>query len=149
MENRKIRTRFAPSPTGYLHIGSLRTALFEYAYAKTHKGEFVLRIEDTDQKRFVEGATENLIKTLEIFGIKWDEGPVVGGPFSPYIQSERVKSGIYKDFAQSLVKGGRAYYCFCEAKSKEAISLDHARKKIEVRDICRNIPLSEAEKRIK
>src|SRR4030042_5181574 len=109
---KESRTRFAPSPTGYLHVGSLRTALFEYAYAKTHGGQFILRIEDTDRKRFVEGATENLIAVLEKFGIKYDEGPIVGGPYSPYIQSERVKKGIYKKAAEELIKKGNAFYCF-------------------------------------
>src|SRR3972149_8380961 len=102
----KVRTRFAPSPTGYLHIGSLRTALFEFAYAKTYSGDFILRIEDTDRKRFIEGATEKLIDSLKLFGITWDEGPVVNGPYAPYIQSERVKLGIYKDKAQKLIESG-------------------------------------------
>src|SRR3989344_7940762 len=117
----KVRTRFAPSPTGYLHIGSLRAALFEYAYAKTYDGDFILRIEDTDRKRFLEGATEKLIDSLKMFGINWDEGPVSGGPHAPYIQSERVGLGIYKKNAQMLVDAGRAYYCFCKSETKEEI----------------------------
>jgi glutamyl-tRNA synthetase len=149
MDKNKVRTRFAPSPTGYLHVGSLRMALFEYAYAKTYKGKFILRIEDTDRKRFVEGATESLINSLNLFGINWDEGPVVGGPYEPYVQSERIKSGIYKKYADQLVSSGNAYYCFCEAKSKEKIEADHKKKKVELRDVCRNANLEEAKEKIK
>ncbi|OGM11915.1 glutamate--tRNA ligase [Candidatus Woesebacteria bacterium RBG_16_34_12] len=145
---KEIRTRFAPSPTGYLHVGSLRTALFEYAYAKTHGGQFILRIEDTDRKRFVEGATENLIAVLEKFGIKYDEGPIVGGPYSPYIQSERVKKGIYKKAAEELIKKGNAFYCFCESKSKEEIESLHNKKVVELRDPCRNLTNDEAKEKI-
>ncbi|MGB9706573.1 MAG: glutamate--tRNA ligase family protein, partial [Microgenomates group bacterium] len=91
-----VRTRFAPSPTGFLHIGSLRTALYSYAFAKSKKGRFILRIEDTDIKRFVPGAAEKICEALKTFGLNWDEGPGVGGPYGPYIQSERVKLGIYQ-----------------------------------------------------
>ncbi len=143
-----IRTRFAPSPTGYLHVGSLRAALFEYAYGKTYNGEFILRIEDTDRKRYVEGAVEGLIKALHVFGIEWDEGPVVNGPYAPYIQSERIKSGIYKDAAEKLVKEGNAYYCFCDAKDKEEIKKLHNEKKTELRDPCREMDSEESLKRI-
>lgn len=110
-----IKTRFAPSPTGYLHIGGLRTALYCYLFAKSKKGKFVLRIEDTDQERFVEGATENLIKTLNWIGLKYDEGPLLNGTekgtSGPYIQSKR--SEIYKEYVQKLINTGHAYYCFC------------------------------------
>ena len=106
-----ITTRFAPSPTGFMHIGNLRTALYSYLLAKANHGRFILRIEDTDQIRFVEGATEVILKTLEMTGIEWDEGPVVGGEHGPYIQSER--KPIYMEYAQKLIESGDAYYCFC------------------------------------
>jgi glutamyl-tRNA synthetase len=134
----KVRTRFAPSPTGFLHIGSLRTALYSYAFAKSQNGDFILRIEDTDRVRFVKGATEKLIQIMKVFGLKWDEGPAVGGPFAPYIQSERVRSGIYKEHAEKLLSQGNAYYCFCKPKTKEEIKEDHIQKKVELRDSCRN-----------
>lgn len=107
----KVRTRFAPSPTGYMHIGNLRTALFAYLIAKKNGGDFILRIEDTDRERLVEGATEVIYKTLKDVGLYWDEGPDIGGPAGPYIQSERM--GMFKDYAEELVKKGEAYYCFC------------------------------------
>ncbi len=107
----EIRTRFAPSPTGYMHIGNLRTALYEYLIAKRNSGKFILRIEDTDQDRYVEGATEVIYKTLETAGLKHDEGPDIGGPYGPYIQSERKSS--YMEYAKKLVDLGGAYYCFC------------------------------------
>lgn len=107
-----VRTRFAPSPTGFIHIGNLRTAIFTYLIAKSDRnGKFILRIEDTDQKRYVEGATEVVYETLKVSGLNWDEGPDIGGDFGPYIQSERV--GSYKVFADELVEKGEAYKCFC------------------------------------
>lgn len=108
----EVRTRFAPSPTGYLHIGGLRTALFTYCIAKKAGGKFILRIEDTDQERYVEGANEVIYRTLRAVGLNWDEGPDVGGDFGPYIQTER--RGIYKEYAEKLVGLGGAYYCFCD-----------------------------------
>lgn len=108
---RQIRTRYAPSPTGYMHIGNLRTALYEYLIAKCQDGKFILRIEDTDQERLVEGAVDVIYNTLKICGMQHDEGPDVGGPYAPYIQSER--KGTYKPYAEELVKKGKAYYCFC------------------------------------
>ena len=96
---KKIRTRFAPSPTGYMHIGNLRTALYAYLVAKKDNGDFVLRIEDTDQGRLVEGATDIIFSTLKDCNLKHDEGPDVGGNYGPYIQSERMKQGIYKEYA--------------------------------------------------
>lgn len=108
----KVRTRFAPSPTGYMHIGNLRTALFAYLIAKQAGGDFILRIEDTDQGRYVEGATEVIYKTLKDVGLNWDEGPDIGGPVGPYIQSERM--GMFKKYALELVEKGEAYYCFCD-----------------------------------
>lgn len=106
-----IRTRFAPSPTGYMHIGNLRTALYEFLIAKSQGGSFILRIEDTDQERFVEGATEIIYKTLEMAKMPHDEGPDVGGDYGPYIQSERKND--YIKYAIELVEKGEAYYCFC------------------------------------
>lgn len=106
-----IRTRFAPSPTGYMHIGNLRTALYEYLVAKKENGKFILRIEDTDQERFVEGAVDIIYNTLKLTGLKHDEGPDIGGPVGPYVQSER--RGIYLEYAKQLVEKGEAYYCFC------------------------------------
>lgn len=106
-----IKTRFAPSPTGFLHIGSLRTALYAYLFAKQKKGNLILRIEDTDQTRFVEGAIESLYRTLTWAGLSYDEGPEVGGPNGPYIQSQRFD--LYKKHAEDLLKSGKAYRCFC------------------------------------
>jgi len=109
--NKEVRTRFAPSPTGFMHLGGLRTALYNYLYAKKMGGKFILRIEDTDQERFVEGATEVIYDTLKGCGMNWDEGPDVGGPCGPYIQSER--KDLYLPYAKQLVESGHAYYCFC------------------------------------
>ena len=122
----KTRTRFAPSPTGYMHIGNLRTALFEYLIAKHEGGDFLLRIEDTDQERQVEGAVDIIYDTMKTCGLTWDEGPDIGGDFGPYIQSERLP--MYKGYAEELIKLGGAHYCFCseeeiEAQRKEAESL--------------------------
>lgn len=108
---KEIRTRFAPSPTGYLHVGGLRTALYNFLFARKNNGKFILRIEDTDRSRYVEGAVENLINTLKWCDLYYDEGPDVGGPYGPYIQSQRLE--IYKQHAEELVKKGYAYYCFC------------------------------------
>lgn len=109
----KIRTRFAPSPTGYMHIGNLRTALYAYLIAKHEGGEFLLRIEDTDKNREVQGAIDVIYKSLALAGLKHDEGPDIGGPVGPYVQSERVEKGIYMEYALQLVKQKKAYYCFC------------------------------------
>lgn len=107
----KVRTRFAPSPTGYMHIGNLRTALYAYLLTKHMGGDYILRIEDTDQERYVDGAVDLIYRTLKETGIKHDEGPDVGGEYGPYIQSER--RNIYKEYAEKLVELGGAYYCFC------------------------------------
>ena len=107
-----VRTRFAPSPTGYMHIGNLRTALYTYLIARHDNGTFILRIEDTDQGRKVEGATDVIYRTLQECHMEHDEGPDVGGPVAPYIQSERMS--MYKEYADLLVEKGRAYRCFCE-----------------------------------
>ena len=106
-----VRTRFAPSPTGYMHLGNLRSALYTYLYAKKHNGTFILRIEDTDQSRYVEGAVDVIYNTLRDIGMQWDEGPDVGGAYGPYVQSER--KSMYLPYAEQLVKSGKAYYCFC------------------------------------
>ena len=113
----KVRTRFAPSPTGYMHIGNLRTALYAYLVAKKDNGDFILRIEDTDQNRQVEGATNIIFSTLKECNLKHDEGPDVGGNYGPYVQSERMKQGIYKDHALKLIEKGAAHYCFCNEES--------------------------------
>jgi glutamyl-tRNA synthetase len=114
-----VRTRFAPSPTGYLHVGGLRTALFNYLMAKHHQGQYVLRIEDTDQNRKVEGAVENLIASLKWAGLQHDEGPDIGGAYGPYVQSQRLD--IYQYHAQQLIDNGAAYYCFCSPEKLEAM----------------------------
>ncbi len=107
----QVRTRFAPSPTGFMHLGGLRTALYCYLYTKKNNGKFILRIEDTDQERYVEGATDVIYDTLKGCGINWDEGPDVGGPVAPYVQSER--KDTYLPYAKELIEKGDAYYCFC------------------------------------
>ena len=101
---KKVRTRFAPSPTGYMHIGNLRTALYAYLVAKKANGDFILRIEDTDQNRLVEGATDIIYDTLKECHLQHDEGPDIGGEYGPYVQSERMASGIYKKYAMELVE---------------------------------------------
>ncbi|MDO4567931.1 MAG: glutamate--tRNA ligase [Clostridia bacterium] len=106
-----VRTRFAPSPTGYIHLGNLRSALYEYLFARKHGGKFILRIEDTDQARYIDGATEMIYRTLKSIGMYWDEGPDIGGPYAPYVQSER--KAMYLPYAEQLVREGKAYYCFC------------------------------------
>lgn len=115
-----VRTRFAPSPTGYMHIGNLRTALFAYLFAKSRNGKFILRIEDTDQGRYVEGATDVIYETLKMAGLHHDEGPDIGGPYGPYTQSER--KGMYRQYAEELVAKGEAYYCFCQKEDKDTES---------------------------
>ncbi len=113
----EVRTRFAPSPTGFMHLGGVRTALYNYLYAKKMGGKFILRIEDTDQERFVEGATQVIYDTLKGCGMDWDEGPDVGGEYGPYVQSERKE--LYLPYAQQLVEKGAAYYCFCTKEEVE------------------------------
>ncbi len=114
----KVRTRFAPSPTGYMHIGNLRTALYTYMITKHAGGDFILRIEDTDRERLVDGATDLIYRTLKETGLNYDEGPDIGGPVGPYIQSERM--GMYKKYAELLCEKGAAYYCFCGKDELEA-----------------------------
>ena len=114
----EVRTRFAPSPTGFMHMGGVRTALYNYLFAKKNGGKFILRIEDTDQERFVEGATEVIYQTLRECGMNWDEGPDIGGDYGPYVQSER--KALYLPYAQQLVEKGAAYYCFCTKEELDA-----------------------------
>ncbi|MFA7664335.1 MAG: glutamate--tRNA ligase family protein, partial [Clostridia bacterium] len=115
----KVRTRFAPSPTGFMHVGNLRTALYAYLFARNNGGTFILRIEDTDQERAVEGAIPLIYRTLEKAGITVDEGPINGGPAGPYVQSER--KSIYKEYAEKLIELGGAYYCFCDKERLESL----------------------------
>lgn len=117
----KVRTRFAPSPTGRMHVGNLRTALYAYLIAKHEDGDFMLRIEDTDQERFVEGALEIIYRTLEKTGLVHDEGPDKDGGVGPYVQSERNASGLYMEYAKKLVDQGDAYYCFCDKERLESL----------------------------
>jgi len=117
----KVRTRFAPSPTGKMHVGNLRTALYAYLIAKHEGGDFVLRIEDTDQERFVEGALDIIYKTMEGTGLIHDEGPEKDGGYGPYVQSERQAQGIYLEYAKQLIEKGEAYYCFCSKERLESL----------------------------
>lgn len=130
----KVKTRFAPSPTGRMHVGNLRTALYAYLIAKHEGGTFMLRIEDTDQERYVEGAVDIIYRTLEKTGLLHDEGPDKDGGCGPYVQSERQKSGIYMKYAQMLVEKGEAYYCFCDKERLESLKQEVAGKEIVVYD---------------
>lgn len=143
-----VRTRFAPSPTGFMHLGNLRSALYTYLYAKKHGGRFILRIEDTDQARYVEGAVEVIYNTLRSIGMQWDEGPDIGGDYGPYVQSER--KDMYLPYAKQLVEAGKAYYCFC---TKE--ELDERRAEAEKNGgvwkydkHCLHMPKEEVERRL-
>ena len=111
IDNKRVRTRIAPSPTGELHIGTLRTLLYDYALARKYNGQFIFRLEDTDQKRYVTGSEKRLLKTINAYGLNWDEGPDIGGPFGPYVQTERLE--IYNKYIKELIDKGFAYYCFC------------------------------------
>lgn len=147
-DTKRVRTRFAPSPTGYMHIGNLRTALYTYLIAKKNNGDFILRIEDTDRERYVEGAVDVIYDTLRMTGLKWDEGPDIGGPVGPYVQSERM--GMFKDYALKLVESGHAYYCFCDKDR-----LDELKKIQEASHIapmydrhCRNLSKEEVQEKL-
>ena len=140
----EVRTRFAPSPTGYLHIGGLRTALYAYLYAKKNGGKFVLRIEDTDRERYVPGAVEIIYSTLKDAGLVYDEGPDVGGNYGPYIQSER--KNTYLEFAKQLVENGHAYYCFCD---KERLEKLHEQGATKYDKHCASLSKEEVEMRLK
>ncbi len=130
----KVRTRFAPSPTGRMHVGNLRTALYAYLIAKHEGGDFILRIEDTDQERYVEGAVEIIYRTLEKTGLVHDEGPDKDGGVGPYVQSERQAKGIYLEYAKKLIEKGEAYYCFCDKERLESLKQTVAGKEISVYD---------------
>ena len=146
-----IRTRFAPSPTGYMHIGNLRTALYAYLVArKDPEGVYILRIEDTDQGRLVEGATDIIYDTLKACGLKHDEGPDNGGNFGPYVQSERVRSGLYLKYAKELIQRGGAHYCFCDEELIAAQrELQEARgESFKFDDPCKLLTIEECEVRI-
>ena len=130
----KIRTRFAPSPTGRMHVGNLRTALYAYLIAKHEGGDFLLRIEDTDQERYVEGAVDIIYRTLQKTGLIHDEGPDKDGGCGPYVQSERQAAGIYMKYAKQLVDEGKAYYCFCDKERLETLTQVVAGKEISVYD---------------
>ena len=144
MSDKTIVTRFAPSPTGFMHIGNLRTALYAYLLSKAQDGKFILRIEDTDQVRLVEGATDVIIKTLEMTGMSYDEGPIVGGDHGPYIQSERLP--IYKEYAEKLVESGHAYYCFCTAERLESLKDENGIGGYD--NHCRDLSKEEVEKNL-
>jgi len=135
----KVRTRFAPSPTGYMHVGNLRTALYTYLIARHYDGTFILRIEDTDQGRLVEGAVDVIYRTMKECSLQHDEGPDVGGPVAPYIQTER--KGFYKKYAEWLVERGHAYYCFCEKTESEEDSGNFNR----AADPCRSLSAEEVQ----
>ena len=145
----EVRVRFAPSPTGYVHVGSLRTALYNYLFARHHQGRFVLRIEDTDQSRYVEGAVENLLETLRWAGLDYDEGPEKGGPYGPYFQSQRKE--IYHEHVQQLLDKDAAYPCFCSEETLNAMREEQQKKGLPVMydGRCRNIPKEEALERMK
>ena len=143
----KIRTRYAPSPTGKMHVGNLRSALYEFLIAKHEGGDFMLRIEDTDQERFVEGATEIIYRTLEKAGITHDEGPDKDGGYGPYVQSERIKTGIYMKYAEELIEKGEAYYCFCDKERLASLKTEGGGgKEITIYDKhCLSLPKEEIE----
>ncbi len=141
----KVRTRFAPSPTGFMHLGGLRTALYAFLYAKHNGGDFILRIEDTDRERFVEGALEVIYSSLNSSGLIYDEGPDVGGNFGPYTQSERKE--IYHKYAKELIELGGAYYCFCSKERLESLTDENGNRKYDKH--CLKLTKEEVEKRIK
>ncbi|MBO7177911.1 MAG: glutamate--tRNA ligase [Clostridia bacterium] len=141
----KVRTRFAPSPTGFMHIGNLRTALYSYLFARHHGGEFILRIEDTDRERFVEGAVDLVYRTMDTVGIKIDESPIHGGEFGPYVQSERKE--IYKEYAHKLVELGGAYYCFCDKERLESLTDENGNRKYDKH--CLKLTKEEIEEKLK
>lgn len=142
----KVRTRFAPSPTGRMHVGNLRTALYAYLIAKHEGGDFILRIEDTDQERYVEGAVEIIYHTLQETGLIHDEGPDKDGGTGPYVQSERQEKGIYLEYAKKLIEKGEAYYCFCDKERLESLKQDVAGKEIVMYDKhCLHLPKEEIE----
>ncbi len=145
---KKVRTRFAPSPTGYMHVGNLRSAIFAYLIAKHNGGDFILRIEDTDKTRQVDGALEFIYKTCNLCGLIPDEGPLNGGNYGPYIQSERLS--IYQKYVNQLVENGKAYYCFCDEKRLEDLRKQAEKNKIPFLydGYCKNLSQTEIEQKI-
>jgi glutamyl-tRNA synthetase len=119
-----VRVRFAPSPTGFLHIGGVRTALFNWLFARHYGGQFILRVEDTDEKRYVPGAAEDMMNSLRWVGIDWDEGPDIGGPYGPYVQTERHALGIYQQHIDRLLADGKAYKSFVTEQELEQMRAD-------------------------
>ncbi|WP_044956959.1 glutamate--tRNA ligase [Butyrivibrio sp. LC3010] len=147
--SQKIRTRYAPSPTGRMHVGNLRTALYAYLISKHEGGDFILRIEDTDQERYVEGATEIIYRTLEKTGLIHDEGPDKDGGVGPYVQSERQKQGLYLKYAKELVEKGEAYYCFCTPERLATLTQIIDGKEVSVYDKhCLHLSKDEVEKNL-
>lgn len=145
----KIRTRFAPSPTGRMHVGNLRTALYAYLIAKHEGGDFLLRIEDTDQERYVEGAVDIIYRTLEKTGLIHDEGPDKDGGCGPYVQSERQAAGIYMEYAKKLIDKGEAYYCFCDKERLDSLHQTVGGKEISVYDKhCLSLSREEVEEKL-
>ena len=145
----KVRTRFAPSPTGRMHVGNLRTALYAYLIAKHEGGDFILRIEDTDQERYVEGAVDIIYRTLEKTGLIHDEGPDKDGGCGPYVQSERQEKGIYLKYAKELIEKGEAYYCFCDKERLEGLKKTVGGKEIHVYDKhCLHLSKEEVEEKL-
>ena len=144
----KIRTRFAPSPTGYMHIGNLRTALYAYLLTKHDGGDFILRIEDTDQERYVEGAVDLIYRTMKETGLIHDEGPDIGGEYGPYIQSDR--RNIYKEYAEKLVELGGAYYCFCDKERLDSVKEQQLAKKLSPKydGYCRSLSKEEIQAKL-
>ncbi len=141
----EVRSRFAPSPTGFMHVGNLRTALYEYLIARSQGGKFILRIEDTDRERYVDGAEQVRYNTLRTVGLRHDEGPDIGGPYGPYVQSERL--GMYRPYAEQLVREGKAYYCFCTKERLDSLKDDSTDEFSGGYDRhCRNLPADEVQR---
>jgi glutamyl-tRNA synthetase len=144
-----VRVRFAPSPTGHLHVGGGRTALYDFLLAQQTGGQFILRLEDSDRKRFVPEAEEELMSGLRWLGLEWDEGPDTGGPHAPYRQSERKE--IYLEYARKLIDSNKAYYCFCSPDRLEKMRQEQQKQKISPHydGLCRKLSLDEAERRVR
>ncbi len=146
--DRPVRVRFAPSPTGYLHVGGARTALYNFLFARKHHGKFILRIEDTDRSRYVPDSVDDIMASLRWLGITWDEGPDVGGPYGPYVQSQRVE--LYRQYTHQLVEQGHAYYCFCSEERLQ--SLREMQRRLKLRTgydrKCRNLSPEEVQKNL-
>lgn len=145
----QVRTRMAPSPTGEYHIGHIRTVLYDYALARQNKGKFIIRIEDTDQVRFVEGATDRILDVIKDYGLDWDEGPRVGGPYEPYFQSQRLD--VYKKYVLQLVDKNDAYYCFCSTERLDKLRQDQKDRGLPVTKydrLCLNLSKEETQKKL-